>query len=125
MAVMFASITNFAEFYTELEANNDGVECLRLLNEIIADFDEVCNRAVGTTACDHRAHHCGASRMQVHMCAYDERARVRGCNCACVRVCVHGCVRVCVCVYKYACLYHVCVQYSTVNACMHANNIII
>ena len=29
------------EFYVELEANNEGVECLRLLNEIIADFDEV------------------------------------------------------------------------------------
>ena len=39
--VMFSSITNFSEFYTELEANNEGVECLRLLNEIIADFDEV------------------------------------------------------------------------------------
>ena len=38
---MFASITNFSEFYVELEANNEGVECLRLLNEIIADFDEV------------------------------------------------------------------------------------
>ncbi len=38
---MFASISNFSEFYTELEANNEGVECLRLLNEIIADFDEV------------------------------------------------------------------------------------
>ena len=25
----------------ELEANNEGVECLRLLNEIIADFDEL------------------------------------------------------------------------------------
>lgn len=24
----------------ELESNNEGVECLRLLNEIIADFDE-------------------------------------------------------------------------------------
>lgn len=41
VAVMFASISNFSEFYTELEANNEGVECLRLLNEIIADFDEV------------------------------------------------------------------------------------
>ena len=39
--VMFASITNFSEFYIELEGNNEGVECLRLLNEIIADFDEV------------------------------------------------------------------------------------
>uniref|UniRef100_A0A7N8YBS3 adenylate cyclase n=1 Tax=Mastacembelus armatus TaxID=205130 RepID=A0A7N8YBS3_9TELE len=40
VAVMFASISNFSEFYVELEANNEGVECLRLLNEIIADFDE-------------------------------------------------------------------------------------
>jgi hypothetical protein len=38
---MFASIPNFWEFYVELEANNEGVECLRLLNEIIADFDEI------------------------------------------------------------------------------------
>ena len=38
--IMFSSMTNFSEFYVELEANNEGVECLRLLNEIIADFDE-------------------------------------------------------------------------------------
>lgn len=25
----------------ELDANNEGVECLRLLNEIISDFDDV------------------------------------------------------------------------------------
>ncbi|XP_077978185.1 adenylate cyclase type 5-like [Glandiceps talaboti] len=41
VSVMFASITNFSEFYTELEGNHEGVECLRLLNEIIADFDEI------------------------------------------------------------------------------------
>ena len=41
VAVMFASITNFSDFYVELEANNEGVECLRLLNEILHDFDEV------------------------------------------------------------------------------------
>nr|CAI5819003.1 unnamed protein product [Callosobruchus analis] len=41
VCVMFASIPNFSEFYVELEANNEGVECLRLLNEIIADFDEL------------------------------------------------------------------------------------
>ena len=41
VAVMFASITNFSEFYVELDANNEGVECLRLLNEIIHDFDDV------------------------------------------------------------------------------------
>lgn len=40
--IMFASIANFSEFYMELEGNNEGVECLRLLNEIIADYDEVC-----------------------------------------------------------------------------------
>lgn len=38
---MFASITNYHEFYTELDGNNQGVECLRLLNEIIADFDDL------------------------------------------------------------------------------------
>ncbi|CAG2235891.1 ADCY5 [Mytilus edulis] len=39
--IMFASIANFNDFYIELEGNNEGVECLRLLNEIIADFDEI------------------------------------------------------------------------------------
>ncbi|XP_076461589.1 LOW QUALITY PROTEIN: adenylate cyclase type 5-like [Babylonia areolata] len=39
--IMFSSITNFSEFYVELDANQQGVECLRLLNEIIADFDEL------------------------------------------------------------------------------------
>ena len=38
---MFASIPNFAEFYNESEINNQGLECLRLLNEIINDFDDV------------------------------------------------------------------------------------
>lgn len=41
VAVLFASIPNFNDFYIELDGNNMGVECLRLLNEIIADFDEV------------------------------------------------------------------------------------
>ena len=41
VGVVFASITNFHEFYTELDGNNQGVECLRLLNEIIADFDDL------------------------------------------------------------------------------------
>ncbi len=39
---MFASIPNFKEFYVQSHANNDGLECLRLLNEIIAEFDKVC-----------------------------------------------------------------------------------
>ncbi|XP_051990957.1 adenylate cyclase type 8-like isoform X2 [Xyrauchen texanus] len=41
VGVMFASIPGFADFYTQTEMNNQGVECLRLLNEIIADFDEL------------------------------------------------------------------------------------
>ncbi|XP_068082518.1 Ca(2+)/calmodulin-responsive adenylate cyclase [Anabrus simplex] len=41
VGVVFASITNYHEFYMELDGNNQGVECLRLLNEIIADFDEL------------------------------------------------------------------------------------
>ncbi|KAG7165121.1 Ca(2+)/calmodulin-responsive adenylate cyclase-like [Homarus americanus] len=41
VGVVFASIPNFHEFYMELAVNNQGTECLRLLNEIIADFDEL------------------------------------------------------------------------------------
>ncbi|CAG5892236.1 unnamed protein product [Menidia menidia] len=40
VCVMFASIPDFKEFYTESDVNKEGLECLRLLNEIIADFDE-------------------------------------------------------------------------------------
>ncbi|XP_064647384.1 adenylate cyclase type 1-like isoform X2 [Lineus longissimus] len=43
VGVFFGSIPNFSEFYMELDANNQGVECLRVLNEIIADFDELLN----------------------------------------------------------------------------------
>uniref|UniRef100_A0A8C5RGJ9 adenylate cyclase n=1 Tax=Laticauda laticaudata TaxID=8630 RepID=A0A8C5RGJ9_LATLA len=39
IGVMFASIPNFADFYTEESVNNGGIECLRFLNEIISDFD--------------------------------------------------------------------------------------
>lgn len=42
VCVMFASIPDFKEFYTESDVNKEGLECLRLLNEIIADFDDVC-----------------------------------------------------------------------------------
>ncbi|XP_050418013.1 adenylate cyclase type 1 [Patella vulgata] len=43
VGVFFSSIPNFSDFYTELDANNQGMECLRVLNEIIADFDELLN----------------------------------------------------------------------------------
>lgn len=58
-SILFASIPNFWEFYVELEANNEGVECLRLLNEIIADFDEILGEYEGvlekikTTGCGY------------------------------------------------------------------------
>uniref|UniRef100_A0A0K0F830 adenylate cyclase n=1 Tax=Strongyloides venezuelensis TaxID=75913 RepID=A0A0K0F830_STRVS len=42
--IIFATLTEFNKFYVELDGNNEGVECLRLLNEIIADFDEILNR---------------------------------------------------------------------------------
>jgi class 3 adenylate cyclase len=48
VGVAFCSLPNFQEFYTELDGSNQGVECLRLLNEIIADFDELM--------CDERFH---------------------------------------------------------------------
>ena len=39
---MFASIPNYKEFYIENDINKQGLECIRLLNEIICDFDKVC-----------------------------------------------------------------------------------
>ncbi|XP_011505065.1 PREDICTED: adenylate cyclase type 8 [Ceratosolen solmsi marchali] len=47
VGVMFASVPNFTEFYSE--DVNKGMECIRLLNEIIADFDELL---------DERRFHC-------------------------------------------------------------------
>ncbi|XP_043284357.1 adenylate cyclase type 2 isoform X3 [Venturia canescens] len=41
IAVMFASIPNYKEFYDETDINKQGLECLRLLNEIICDFDKL------------------------------------------------------------------------------------
>ncbi|KAL7731856.1 hypothetical protein ACLKA6_017435 [Drosophila palustris] len=41
VAVMFASIPNYKEFYDETDVNKQGLECLRLLNEIICDFDKL------------------------------------------------------------------------------------
>lgn len=38
---MFASIQRFSEFYSEMDVNKQGLECMRLLNEIFCDFDEV------------------------------------------------------------------------------------
>lgn len=55
VCVMFASIPDFKEFYTESDVNKEGLECLRLLNEIIADFDEVkasqCRQPLDNAKC--------------------------------------------------------------------------
>ncbi|TRY88478.1 hypothetical protein DNTS_005159, partial [Danionella cerebrum] len=45
IGVMFASIPNFSDFYTEESINNGGLECLRILNEIISDFDSLLDRS--------------------------------------------------------------------------------
>uniref|UniRef100_A0A1B0GLG2 Adenylate cyclase type 3 n=1 Tax=Lutzomyia longipalpis TaxID=7200 RepID=A0A1B0GLG2_LUTLO len=39
VGVLFASIPNFSDFYSEETVNNQGLECLRFLNEVISDFD--------------------------------------------------------------------------------------
>uniref|UniRef100_A0A6I8NS97 adenylate cyclase n=1 Tax=Ornithorhynchus anatinus TaxID=9258 RepID=A0A6I8NS97_ORNAN len=44
VCVLFASIPDFKEFYSESNVNREGLECLRLLNEIIADFDELLSK---------------------------------------------------------------------------------
>lgn len=41
VGVVFASVPNFSDFYSEVQGNNHGLECLRLLNEIICDFDAI------------------------------------------------------------------------------------
>lgn len=39
VGVLFASMPNFGDFYSEEQVNNQGLECLRFLNEVISDFD--------------------------------------------------------------------------------------
>lgn len=43
VGVLFASMPNFSDFYSEDTVNNQGLECLRFLNEVISDFDAVRN----------------------------------------------------------------------------------
>ncbi len=38
---MFASIQGFSDFYSEQSINNHGIECMRFLHEIVADFDQL------------------------------------------------------------------------------------
>lgn len=50
VGVMFATIAGFNEYYEQKEIRQEGVECLKLLNEIIADFDEVRDESYGGSA---------------------------------------------------------------------------
>ncbi|XP_026322026.1 adenylate cyclase type 3-like isoform X2 [Hyposmocoma kahamanoa] len=45
VGVLFASMPNFTEFYSEETVNNQGLECLRFLNEVISDFDLLLENA--------------------------------------------------------------------------------
>uniref|UniRef100_A0A146Y5A4 adenylate cyclase n=1 Tax=Fundulus heteroclitus TaxID=8078 RepID=A0A146Y5A4_FUNHE len=44
VCVMFASMPQFKEYYSESSGNGDGLECLRFLNEIIVDFDDLLSK---------------------------------------------------------------------------------
>ena len=44
VGVLFAAMPNFTDFYTEESVNNQGLECLRFLNEVISDFDALLDQ---------------------------------------------------------------------------------
>lgn len=71
IGVMFASLPNFADFYTEESINNGGIECLRFLNEIISDFDAVSRTGAG---------HGGGTGLWGHLCVPP----------GCLKLCLHG-----------------------------------
>lgn len=41
VGVMFASCPNFNDFYNEDAVNNNGLECIRFMNEILSDYDDL------------------------------------------------------------------------------------
>mgnify|MGYP000897737613 CR=1 FL=1 len=45
VGVLFAAMPNFSEFYSEESVNNQGLECLRFLNDIISDYDALLDQA--------------------------------------------------------------------------------
>ncbi|XP_035213783.1 adenylate cyclase type 3-like [Stegodyphus dumicola] len=44
VGVLFAAMPNFSDFYTEDSVNNQGLECLRFLNEVISDYDALLDQ---------------------------------------------------------------------------------
>ncbi|ESO98551.1 hypothetical protein LOTGIDRAFT_142752, partial [Lottia gigantea] len=51
IGVMFAACPNFNDFYNESSVNNNGLECLRFLNEIISDYDELLEQPRFSCVC--------------------------------------------------------------------------
>lgn len=45
VGVLFAAMPNFSDFYSEESVNNQGLECLRFLNEVISDYDALLDQA--------------------------------------------------------------------------------
>ena len=81
VVVMFASIPDFKEFYVQSDANNDGLECLRLLNEIIAEFDKVCcSRAEGGSSVIAMVVALGQEQIQLRGENQNHRQHVHGCS---------------------------------------------
>lgn len=44
VGVLFAAMPNFSDFYSEESVNNQGLECLRFLNEVISDYDALLDQ---------------------------------------------------------------------------------
>ena len=61
----------------ELDANNEGVECLRLLNEIISDFDEVISFLINFMKLN--ALDAGQRRVQMHREDQNDIDDLHGC----------------------------------------------
>uniref|UniRef100_A0A3Q2DG12 adenylate cyclase n=1 Tax=Cyprinodon variegatus TaxID=28743 RepID=A0A3Q2DG12_CYPVA len=51
VGVMFASVAGFDEYFEQKEIKHEGVDCLRLLNEIIAGFDDVSKTQTAAASC--------------------------------------------------------------------------
>ena len=94
---MFASIHGFDEFYEELTVNNQGIECLRLLNEIFADFDQLlseerfqCLEKIKTIGCVYMvASGLKTSHRRVSHAIHIMCACICVCECACMHASVH------------------------------------
>lgn len=76
VGVMFASIAGFNEYFEQKEIKHEGVDCLRLLNEIIAGFDEVSVKPVTMDhigACVSKCCLCPVARgVVLHLCGEDQ-----------------------------------------------------